>query len=325
MSGRRESTEFKRNTMQPTMNERAWRIADELEANATSLRVGISRVAGTRVIDCGGAETGSLGAGVLLARACLADLATVQLVPGEFGPTICVQTDEPVRACLGSQYAGWQVKVDRFFAMGSGPFRALAAREELFQHISAKETSAYAVGILESRKHPTEDVVAHLVSKLPEDVEHLTLLVAPASCIAGTIQVVARSVETALHKLHELKFDMNHVLSAFGSAPMPPVSSEELTAIGRTNDAILYGSRVTLWVRCDDELIDAIGPRVPSSASADHGSLFAELFARYGDFYKIDPMLFSPAEVTFVNLKTGRAKTFGSTAPELLKRSFFGE
>jgi len=307
-----------------TMNERAWRLADELEAHAEDLRIGVSRVGGARILDCGVGATGSLSAGLLLARTCMADLGTVTLGSGEFGPEVQVATDHPVRACLGSQYAGWQVQVDRFFAMGSGPFRAVAAREELFQHIHAKETAACAVGVLESRKFPGEDVIMHLVAKLPTDVEKLTLLVAPAASIAGTIQVVARSVETAIHKLHELKFDLTQLVSGFGVAPLPPVAAEELAAIGRTNDAILYGGRVTLWVRADDDVIDAIGPKVPSSGSKDHGALFADLYARYGDFYKIDPLLFSPAEVTFVNLRTGRARTFGKVEPELLRQSFFG-
>lgn len=309
-----------------TMNERANRVADELEQNATARRVAVSRVAGTRVIDCGGGVTGSLATGLALARACLADLAEVAYVPCPLpevgGPAVQVTTDEPVRACLASQYAGWQVQVEKFFAMGSGPMRALAAREEIFGHIPGKEESRVAVGVLESRKHPTEEVVAHVVSKLPKTTESLTLLVAPASSLAGTTQVVARSVETALHKLHELKFDVNQVLAGYGVAPLPPVAADELAAIGRTNDAILYGGRVTLWVRADDEILDAIGPRVPSSASKDHGEPFAELYKRYGDFYKIDPLLFSPAEVEFRNLKTGRCHRFGRCEPGLVRKSF---
>lgn len=308
----------------PTMNDRANRVADELERDADRLRVAVSRVGGARVIDCGGAVTGSLAAGVLMARACLADLADVQLVPDASGPAVQVRTDDPVRACLGSQYAGWQVKADKFFAMGSGPMRAASAREEIFSHIPAKEESAVAVGVLETKRHPTEEVVAGIVEKLPTVVEKLTLLVAPASSIAGTLQVVARSVETALHKLHELKFDVSQVVSGYGVAPLPPVAKDELGAIGRTNDAILYGGRVTLWVRADDEQLEAIGPQVPSSGSKDHGAPFAEIYARYGDFYRIDPLLFSPAEVTFANLKTGRAFTFGRCEPGLLRKSFFG-
>jgi methenyltetrahydromethanopterin cyclohydrolase len=309
-----------------TMNERANRVADLLAQNAAAWRVAVGRVAGARVIDCGGAVTGSLAAGLAMARTCLADLADVAYVPCPLpevgGPAVQVTTDDPVRACLASQYAGWQVQVDKFFAMGSGPMRALAAREELFGHVPGKEESRVAVGVLETRRHPTEDVITHLVAKLPQAVESLTLLVAPASSLAGTVQVVARSVETALHKLHELKFDVNQVVSGYGVAPLPPVAADELAAIGRTNDAILYGGKVTLWVRADDEVLEVIGPKVPSGASKDHGEPFAELFKRYGDFYKIDPLLFSPAEVEFRNLKTGRCHRFGRCETGLVRKSF---
>jgi methenyltetrahydromethanopterin cyclohydrolase len=130
-------------------------------------------------------------------------------------------------------------------------------------------------------------------------------------------------LETALHKLHELKFDLGQVVSGYGTAPLPPVAADEMSAIGRTNDAILYGGRAVLWVRGDDEQIAAIGPKVPSSASADHGAPFADVFARAGnDFYKIDPMLFSPAEIVFQNLNTGRMFLFGRMEPDILRRSF---
>jgi methenyltetrahydromethanopterin cyclohydrolase len=260
-----------------------------------------------------------------MARICTAGLADVSLQSGAAGPEVQVASDDPVRACLASQYAGWQIKGTGFFAMGSGPMRAAAAREALFEHIPGKEQPPCAVGVLETRKHPTEEVVAYLVSHLPATAEKLTLVVAPASSMAGTVQVVARSLETALHKLHELKFDLHQVVSGYGVAPLPPVAADEGNAIGWTNDAILYGGRVVLWVRADDELLDHVGPRVPSSASPDHGAPFGEIFRRYnGDFYKIDPMLFSPAVVEFRNLKTGRVHKFGRTEPDLLQRSFGG-
>lgn len=310
-----------------TLNERANLVAEDLAAHADRLRISVSKVGGARVIDCGGAVVGSLAAGLAMARVCLADLAEVSYVPYPFrkvgGPAVQVVTDDPVRACLASQYAGWQVSVGKFFAMGSGPMRAVSAREEIFQHIPGKEEASHAVGVLETAKHPTEDVIAAIVAKLPKVAEHLTLLVAPTMSIAGTTQVVARSVETALHKLHELKFDVTQVISGYGIAPLPPVATDFVQAIGRTNDAVLYGGRVTLWVRADDELLEQIGPKVPSSSSKDHGAPFAEVFAKYGgDFYKIDPLLFSPAEVEFRNLKTGRCHRFGKVEPSLVRKSF---
>jgi methenyltetrahydromethanopterin cyclohydrolase len=306
-----------------TLNESAMRCADVLAASAGPWRCAVSTVGGARVIDCGGAVAGGLQAGLQMARVCTAGLAEVSLQSGTDGPMIQVASDDPVRACLAAQYAGWQIKVGKFFAMGSGPMRAAAGREALFDHIPGREQPPCAVGVLETRKHPTEEVVSYIVGRLPATAEKLTLAVAPASSMAGTIQVVARSLETALHKLHELKFDLHQVVSGYGVAPLPPVAADEGKAIGWTNDAILYGGRVVLWVRADDEILDQVGPKVPSSASPDHGSPFAEIFQRYGgDFYKIDPLLFSPAAVEFRNLKTGRVHAFGRMEPDLLRRSF---
>ena len=316
--------------MPPTLNERAQRLADYVAANAAGLRVAVhTTTAGARLIDCGIQTPGGLQAGLNLARICMAGLAEVSIVPGDVTgvatPSVVVSTDAPVAACIASQYAGWQVNVGKFFAMGSGPMRAVYGQEEIFADIGHREKSSVAVGVLETRKLPEDGVIEYLAKALDLDAKKLTLCVAPAASIAGNLQVVARSLETALHKLHTLKFDLSQVVSGMGSAPMPPVAATELTAIGRTNDAILYGGRVVLWVQATDEEIQAVGPQVPASASEDYGVPFAEIFERYKqDFYKIDPKLFSPAEIVFCNLKTGRSFTFGRTMPEVMYRSFFG-
>jgi methenyltetrahydromethanopterin cyclohydrolase len=317
-------------TLTPTLNERAWAIADELASRPELLRIGVHKTdAGARVLDCGVKAEGGLQAGLALARVCLSDLAEVSLLPGEVDGVACprvqVSTDHPILACMASQYAGWQVKVGKFFGMGSGPFRARYGKEELFDHIPGREQADVAVGVLETHKLPGDEVVAYLAERLGLAADRITLLVAPASSIAGNLQVVARSLETALHKLHELKFDLGKVVSGYGVAPLPPVASDFLRAIGRTNDAILYGGQVVLWVRADDDQLAEVGPRVPSSSSPDHGAPFAQIYERAGgDFYKIDPMLFSPAELVIHNLASGRAHRFGRLDQEVLGRSFFG-
>jgi methenyltetrahydromethanopterin cyclohydrolase len=314
----------------PTLNERAQRQADYLAANAAALRITVqSTPKGARVIDCGVQAPGGLQAGLGLARVCMAGQAEVTLAPGDVAgvscPLVQVVTDHPVAACMASQYAGWQVSVGKFFAMGSGPMRAAHGKEDLFDHIPGREKPPVAVGVLETRKLPDDAVVDYFCEALGLPPNKLTLLVAPAASVAGTIQVVARSLETALHKLHELGFDLGQVVSGAGAAPLPPVAKDELTGIGRTNDAILYGGRVVVWVNCDDDRIAEVGPKVPSSASADHGEPFAVIFERYErDFYKIDPLLFSPAEIVFNNLKTGKSHVFGRVQPEVMHRSFFG-
>jgi methenyltetrahydromethanopterin cyclohydrolase len=314
--------------MSPTLNATALRLADRLAADADTLRIHVTYVANARILDCGVQAPGGLTAGLGLARVCLADRAEVTLLPPSLGdlpcPLIQVATDHPVLACMASQYAGWQISVGRFFAMGSGPMRAALGSEALFDRVPGREQAQAVVGCLETRKLPTAEVVDYLVGRLGLAADQLTLLLAPAASMAGNVQVVARSLETALHKLDELKFDLTQVVSGYGVAPLPPVAADEGSAIGRTNDAILYGGRVVLWVRCADELLADVGPRVPSSASPAFGEPFATIFEKAGrDFYKIDPHLFSPAAVCFHNLSSGRSHLFGRVEPDVLRRSFF--
>jgi methenyltetrahydromethanopterin cyclohydrolase len=312
------------------LNQRAHRFVEAMIGAADESRIAVHTLdAGTRVLDCGVKAAGGIAAGLNLARVCLADLADVSIVPGAIGDQYCplvqVVTDHPVAACMASQYAGWQISVGKYFAMGSGPMRAVAGREQLFDKIGYREMPSVAVGVLESRKLPDDAVVSWICERAKVPPSALSLLVAPTASQAGGVQIVARSVETALHKLHELDFDISRVASAHGTAPLPPVAANDVAAIGSTNDAVLYGARVILWVRGDDASIEAIGPKVPAAASPDYGAPFAEIFERAGrDFYKIDPHLFSPAEVTFSNIETGRTTRFGRVDSVVLERSFRG-
>jgi methenyltetrahydromethanopterin cyclohydrolase len=75
-------------------------------------------------------------------------------------------------------------------------------------------------------------------------------------------------------------------------------------------------------VQTDDARIEAILDRVPSSASKEHGRLFHDLLREHGDFYGIDPLLFSPARVTLVNAATGKVHSAGGLDEKTLMRSF---
>jgi methenyltetrahydromethanopterin cyclohydrolase len=322
-------TPFPQSTLLPVLlNERAHELCDRLEVDAELLQIAIGRSAcGTRIIDAGIHAPGGLEAGRRLAEICLAGLGAVHFVPAQAvlceGPAVQVNTDQPLRACMASQYAGWQVSEGKFFAMGSGPMRAAGSKEPLFEKIGCRETSQVAVGVLETRKLPPDSVCQAIARNCRIAPDRLTLLVAPTASLAGTVQVVARSVETAMHKLFELGFDLSQIVAGYGLAPLPPIGKDDLAAIGMTNDAILYGAHVEFWVRGDDKTVETLGPRVPSSASNDFGQPFVAIFERYDrDFYKIDPHLFSPASVTFQNLETGHRFSFGNTHPRVIHESF---
>lgn len=308
------------------LNQQAVQLATFPRTHADRLRVTSAIVDGVTLLDFGVRTEGGLEAGLVLARLCMADSGEVRLAPPDTAvapvPQVFVHTDHPIETCLLSQYAGWKIATDDYFAMASGPMRALARSEPIFDHLPDIDDYNATVGILESGKMPTPAAIDLIHAAVGRD-RHLILAVAPTASQAGNLQIVARSVETAMHKLHELKFPLGAVVSGSGSAPLPPVAANDLDGIGRTNDAILYGATVNLWVRCEDALLETIGPKVPSCASAAHGQLFANLFkAANHDFYALDPALFSPAVVIFHNLQTGHSFRFGAVLPELLRESF---
>jgi methenyltetrahydromethanopterin cyclohydrolase len=310
------------------LNGLASQLVEDVTENPDDFRVTAHEPTGSGLLlDFGVEAEGGLEAGAMLAYICMAGLADVSTTHGTLGelawPHVMVQTDFPVAACLFSQYAGWQISVGKYFAMGSGPMRAAAAREPLFDKLWYREDAEQVVGILETAKLPDREVFEEIAEKTEVDPADVILLVAPTSSMAGNYQVLSRSVETAMHKLYELGFDVNRVRSGHGVAPLAPVAKNDLEGIGRTNDAILYGGRVTLWVNGDDESLAEIVPKVPSLSSAAYGKPFLEIFEAAGrDFYKIDPLLFSPAEVIFHNVDTGRVHYAGKTAPHILARSF---
>ncbi len=310
------------------LNPRAWDLVDQILNEAGEYRIVCHELpCGARVLDFGVETTGSLAAGIKLAEVCTSGLMEIKLQRSHLGsmgwPYVSVMTDHPVEACLLSQYAGWKIEVGTFRAMGSGPMRAIAASEALFTRLGYRETFYCCVGILETSRLPTSDVVAEIARKTHIEPRNIILLVARTSSLAGNLQIVTRSIETALHKLFELGFDVRKVLSAWGSAPLPPLAGDDLTAIGRTNDAIIYGGEIHLMVSGDDAELAEIVKKVPSSSSDQFGKPFQQIFEDAGqDFYQIDPQLFSPAQIVFQNVETGRVHLGGCVNSEVLMESF---
>jgi methenyltetrahydromethanopterin cyclohydrolase len=310
------------------LNERAWKIADDLAARADELRLAVQTLpSGARVIDAGIDVRGGYGAGIGLAELCMGGLGHIRFAPLEIGggamPGVEVWTDHPAVSCMASQYAGWALSVGKYFAMASGPLRAHARVEkELFEKLEYAETAARGVLVLEGRAIPTEEAVALVAQKASMQPSQLTFAIAPTASLAGGVQVVARVLETGMHKMEVLGFDVRRVVSGIGTAPLPTLAKNDLRAIGRTNDCILYGGRTSFIIDgTDDELAD-LAAKMPASSSSDYGTPFYETFKRYnGDFYKIDKLLFSPAEVWLTSATTGRTFHGGLLNPEVLRRS----
>ncbi|MDD9864647.1 MAG: methenyltetrahydromethanopterin cyclohydrolase [Gammaproteobacteria bacterium] len=303
-----------------------------LREEQESLRLAVhSPPGGAAIIDAGIEVPGSLEAGRRIAEICLGGLARVDIRAGaglrHWPWEVDVRSASPVVACLGSQYAGWKLShgsgKDGFFALGSGPARALGSKEPLFQELGYRDRASESVLVLETDRLPPEELVLEIAEACSLRPESLSLILTPTTCLSGAVQIVARVLETALHKAHELRFPLSGIVDGMGSAPLCPPAPEQLVAMGRSNDAILFAGRVHLFVAAGDEEAQELAERLPSSASRDYGKPFAQVFREAEfDFYRIDPMLFAPAWVAVTSLVTGRTFHSGRRDEELLDRSF---
>jgi methenyltetrahydromethanopterin cyclohydrolase len=316
----------------PSVGRLASPLVSSLLEAAPRLRLGVERTAaGTTIVDAGIAHEGGLEAGRRIAELCMGGLGQIALAGGspfrEAPFRVMVSSANPVLACLASQYAGWSLShgegEQAYFAMASGPGRARAAREELFAELGYRDGAESAVFVLETDRPPPDGLVARVAEDCGLPPSALTFVLTPTTSLAGTVQIVARVLEVGLHKVHELGFPLERVKDGLGSAPLPPPAPDFLSAMGRTNDAILFGGEVQLFVSGPEAEARDLARSLPSSASKDYGRPFADVFKEAGyDFYKIDRMLFSPARVLVTALATGRTFEGGRLDPELVARSF---
>lgn len=312
----------------PSVNQLTNPLVKHLVDHAKELRLGVERLAnGATIIDAGIKVPGGLEAGRLIAEICMGGLGHVSLHQSatfaHWPWVLSVHSNNPILSCLGSQYAGWSLAHEKFFSLGSGPGRALAGREELYKELGYQDQANAAALVLESDKAPPVEVIEKVSRDTGVAIENLTFILTPTRSLAGTVQIVARVLEVAMHKIHALHFPLDHVVDGMASAPVPPPAPDFLIGMGRTNDAILFGGHAHVFVKGSDEAAAKLAKELPSNASRDYGRPFAEVFKSVNmDFYKIDPMLFSPAAVTVTALESGKSFTGGKLDAALLDQSF---
>jgi methenyltetrahydromethanopterin cyclohydrolase len=314
-----------------SINERAFEIVQRLIADADALGLSVVHTAsGATVLDAGVHVAGSLEAGRLFSEVCMGGLGDVRLSELAFDglplPGVSVTVSQPPLACMAAQLAGWLVEggdaASRFRAMGSGPARALRRTEAVFEQLGYQDTASVAVLALEVGQLPPDSVLQQVAELCHVRPDQLYVLAASVASLTGSVQVAARVVEAGMHKMAALGFDIRSVVAAWGTCPLAPVAADEPRAMGRANDAVLCGGRAWYWVRTNDAAIEAVLEQLPSSASSDYGTPFFELLQRYSfDFYRIDPLLFSIAELTINNLASGRTFCAGKVDADLVRRT----
>jgi len=311
------------------VNRIAWSLAKKLRDQAEEFGVVIKEMkSGATLIDAGIEAKGGFLAGRIITEICLGGYGKAEIFCRQYDdielPSIFVYTDHPAIATLGSQFAGWQVKVGKYTAIASGPARALALKpRELYEKIGYRDEADVAVLVLETAGEPPEEAITYICNECKVEPNRLSLILVPTSTVAGSTQISGRIVETGMHKLMELGFDPKLITSACGYAPIAPVHPKFAQAMGRTNDAIMYAG-VAYYTTSydDDEGLRKLVEKAPSSASKSYGKPFFEIFkeASY-DFYKIDPGLFAPAVLIVNNTKTGSTFKAGRIDVEIFKRS----
>jgi methenyltetrahydromethanopterin cyclohydrolase len=317
------------------VSEASQALVQRLVTEADRLRVSVSSLpGGVRVVDAGIAVPGSLEVGRLIGEICMGGLGTVNLRAGGSFPRwpwqVDVHAGDAVTACLGSQYAGWSLNHGEgkgaYFALGSGPARAMGSKEPLYEELGGgRNPPGSTCLVIETDRVPPTEVVEKVLSRCQISAGQLTLILTPTTSLAGGVQIVARVLEVALHKLHELHFPLASILDGAGTAPVPPPCGDFMKSMGRTNDAILFGGFVQLYVDASDDEAAQLAAKLPSSASRDFGRPFGQVFKEYKyDFYKVDPMLFSPAACAVTAVKSGRTFHGGALREDLLELSFGG-
>jgi len=312
-----------------SVNRTAWSLAKKLCDQAEEFGVVVKETrSGATLIDAGIETKGGLLAGRIITEICLGGYGKAKIFYKQYNnlqlPSIFIYTDHPAIATLGSQFAGWQIKIDKYTAIASGPARALTLKpRELYERIQYSDTSDVAVLVFETAKEPPEEVIRQISDECKVKPDHLSVILVPTSTIAGSTQISGRIVETGMHKLMELGLDPKLITHACGYAPIAPVHPKFAQAMGRTNDAIMYAG-VAYYTASyyDDEELRKLVEKAPSSASKSYGKPFIEIFkeASY-DFYKIDPGLFAPAVLVVNNAKTGSTFKAGKIDVDVFKRS----
>jgi methenyltetrahydromethanopterin cyclohydrolase len=321
----------------PSVNILTQPLVKHLVDNANSLRIGVEQLkSGCTIIDAGINVPGGLEAGRIIAEICMGGLGKASIGQRAYTEnwplSVNVYSSNPVLSCLGSQYAGWSLSHEKYYALGSGPARAMATKlkegkkepvEELYKELAYQDTADTATLVIENDAIPPVEIIEKVAAACNIKPSKLTIIVTPTSSLAGCVQVVSRVLEVAMHKAHALHFPLENIIDGSGSAPICPPHPKFVKAMGRTNDAILFAGQVHLFVKGSDDAAQNLANNLPSSTSKDYGKPFADIFKQYEyDFFKIDAMLFSPASVIVTAVESGNSFRAGKLDNSLLDLSF---
>ncbi len=313
------------------VNERAVKLAKLLVNDEEGYKVKVHRIAGAYVIDCGVEMSGSWGAAKIMTEVLYGGLneITYETFPEKidyvYYNAVHVYSDHVVMQQAGCNISGWELKPGKYAPVLAGPGRTLARKKGDWFSSYSNYADKYheAVLTVEMGRMLNEEEVEELIEALGIEAENVYILVAASGSIACSVEVSARIIEQSLHRLHEEKFDLDNIIEAHGFCVIPPVIKDDLIAMGRLNDVLIYGGQCTFTVDCEDSEIEALIDKITSDKCSMYGSMFKTIYEENGcDFYKVPMEMYSPAKVVIINQRTGRVFKAGKFNLDILAKSF---
>lgn len=314
-----------------SVNEKAVKLAEEMVSNYEAYHLEIHNICGATVIDAGVNAAGGWDAAKLVTEILFGGMNAIsyETFPEKIGDmyyrSVHVSSDHVVLQQAGCNISGWELRPGEYAPVLAGPARTLARKPGDWLTHYSEYCDKYYKGVLtvEKNKLLSEDEVSELIEAVGIDARNLYIIVAASGSTVCSVEVAARILEQTLHRLREEKFNLNYIINAHGFCVIPPVIKNDLIAMGRLNDVLLYGGQSTFTVDCDDKDIEAVINKITSDKSIAYGRMFKDIYQENGcDFYKVPLDIYSPAKVLIINQRTGRIFKAGKFNLDILESSF---
>jgi methenyltetrahydromethanopterin cyclohydrolase len=303
------------------------RIIDEAEA----LGVEVHRLPnGATVIDMGVARQGGWEAARLFCQATLGGLGRLEYgffdLDGIELPEVRVFIDDPAVALLSSQLSGWPLNEMKNEAgvvpLVSGPVRAVAQRDRFSQAVAYRDDSPELVAGLQDTRLPDERLTELIAKECGRTAADVYVLVASTASLVGAINVVSRTMETAIWRLHSLGLGADRIISAWGKAPLPPLTNDEYEAMVRTNTYTYYGGTVGFFVDEDDAVVRAAMRDFPLAPHTcpHYGVPFRKLLEDAGgDIFNVKGFVHCVTKGIANNVRSGKVHATGAVDKRMLR------
>jgi methenyltetrahydromethanopterin cyclohydrolase len=316
-----------------SVNNNAFEILKVVVKNSDELGLKVSKLKnGTTIIDAGIDAPGGLRAGVIISQLSLGGLSEVRLTEELYDDlslnSIYVATDLPHIAVLCSQYplfGEYAVEVDGYSPLVSGPFRALMREpKEIFEKIKYRDNAKVGSLILQADEYPKEKYVEHVAKKGGISPKNLHLIMMPTQCIARSVDVAARVIETSMWRLTQvLGYDFRKVKFMTGLAPIAPIYPDIWKRLGITPDDMdHFCGHVSFGVNpAKDDDLEALAKNMVVESTAANGKPFFEILKEHDlSFHNIPREIYAVAKATIYDLKTGRMYRAGKLNVPLIKK-----